>query len=324
MKIVSKKIGSFVEENPLDFYIIDEFSQGLVPRSSKAFLVKGFTAYNLEDLVNAYSPHSGEIVAIGAGGVLDPAKYLAARFEKSLTVIPTALSTNSFATNRSSFLKENSKVSMITKAPDCVVLDMETLSKAGILNSFGLIETVSTVTAKIDWRIARESKKENDSEMIRERSEKLIRDTMELLKFSNNLPEHLPELLKNLTESGQLTIAFGTGRPVSGAEHIISAYIENLLHCPHGAGLYIGIQIADKLHKIRGVSDGNSGDVSEGLELLSEIKEYVREFLPEKLVRTSLRHLEPREGRYTVLDIVTQEELGEAINSVCDKIYKIK
>ena len=323
MEIVTENIETFIKGNSFDFYIVDEFSRVFAPENSTTFVVKDFAAENLRDLVNIYSPHYVELVAIGAGGVLDPAKYLASRFEKRLTVIPTALSTNSFATNRSSFLKGDAKVSMTTKAPDRVVLDMGTLSKAGILNSFGLIELAATATAQVDWGIAVEAEREDDNKAIRERSEKLVRSTIELLKSPTNLPKRLSDLLENLIESGKLTISFGTGRPVSGTEHIISAYIENQLHCPHGVGLYVGIQIANKLHRIRNVSNSSSDNICASLEQYFEIREYVRKFLPEEQVRNSLAQLRTREGRYTVLDIVAQEELDQAINSVCDKIYKI-
>lgn len=223
MYVVKENVISYIKCNPFGFYIVDDFSQNLVPQNSTIFLIKDFTAENLDDLVNLYTSHCGEIVAIGAGGVLDPAKYLASRFEKRLTVIPTALSTNSFATNRSSFLKGEAKISMTTKPPDCVVLDMGILSRAGIFNSFGPIETAATATAQVDWGIAIKAQKEHDNQIIHERSKILVRNSIKLLKSPTSLPEHLSVLLENLTESGQLTIAFGTGRPVSGAEHIISA-----------------------------------------------------------------------------------------------------
>lgn len=321
MKIVSQDIESFAKDNSFDFYIVDEFSLSYVPVGTQEFLIKDFTAADLERLTTDYSERCGEIVAIGAGAVLDPAKFLASKFEKKLTVIPTALSTNSFATNRSSFLSGKAKVSYATKAPDVVVIDKETIQTAGILNSFGVIEVSATCPARIDWSLAQVNNNERGNKEISDRAEALIGHSIHLLQNASDLPKHLDEPTESLSESGKLTVAYGVGRPVSGSEHIISAYIENKFHCPHGAGLYIGIQIANRLHEMYRISDQETETISDLLREFGEIQTYVRTHIPETELKRCLQNLCPRDDRYTILDMATLDDLSTAIDEICATIY---
>jgi glycerol dehydrogenase-like iron-containing ADH family enzyme len=321
MKVHFQDIISFAKENSFGFYIVDDFSSNLVPIKGEKYVAKDFTAGDMEKLEKIYSRNCGEILAIGAGAVLDPAKFLAAKYNKTLTVIPTALSTNSFATNRSSFLSGNSKKSFSTKSPDIVVIDRKLLFKAGMLNYFGVIEVAATCSAQIDWTLAQTHSQDVGNQDISERAERLIGLSLNLLRSSSELPQHIDELIEALMESGNLTVTYGTGRPVSGSEHIISAYIENRFHCPHGVGLYVAIQIAHRLHEIHRISDRVEDSIVALLMKISDVRKYIQLNIPETELMQSLLALKPREGRFTILDIASLDDLATATEDICARIY---
>ncbi|MDO8590795.1 MAG: iron-containing alcohol dehydrogenase [bacterium] len=321
-EVLEENVTLFLEKNKFDLYIVNPYTRQFLSSEDKYVIVERAIYDELPTLMALLSGKNQRILAFGAGSVLDPAKYLAKMAESHLTVIPSALSVNSFATHRSSFLKDGSKVSVETVAPDTVVLDYNMIKTAGILNVFGLMELAATATAQIDWSLAIKNGFENDSPEVRLRSVELLKKTIKLLTNHTDTNENLKEVFASLLESGLLTQLYGNGRPVSGSEHIISAYVENAFPCAHGAGLYQGILIAASLQEWAGYSSAELRSTVEQLRTMKEIRDYIMSSFNKSDLIALLPTIKPRSDKYGILDIVPSSQKERLGTEVYDAIFE--
>lgn len=322
-KILKESAQHFLETNEFDFYIVNPFSARFVPKGAKSLILTRPNYEDLPNLVQAMPNKNSRILAFGAGSVIDPAKYLAKITDSHLTVIPSALSVNSFATHRSSFFDGQSKKSFDTVAPHVLVLDYDLLKSAGILNALGVIELASTATAQVDWLSAIEKNLEKTDGQIKRRSGLLIGKTIDLLNDYENISDKLNELFEGLLESGLLTQEYGNGRPVSGSEHIISSYIENqIIGCAHGVGLYVGILITAALQKECGKSTPQVEVVASRLLEVRFVREYIKQQFSKKIIQDILSIVQPRVGKPTIIDDFSPEAFQLTAGKVCDTIFK--
>lgn len=324
-KIIENDALNFLNKNIFDLYILNPFSKEFVKNQYKSEIIID-QSMDYEDVLKMMSNLPGDIksvLAFGAGSVVDPAKYLSNNLNATITIIPSALSVNSFTTHRSSFFdkKINKKRSFNTKAPERIILDYSLLETAGILNTFGIIELSSTITAQRDWRLAVEKGKEHDDESIRNRANLLIAQTLLLFSIVEG-PDRLRKIFNCLLESGLLTQTYGTGRPVSGSEHILSASLEGKLKCAHGIGLYFGIIITSQLHNKLSFEKSQTLDIMPLLLGLSSVKNFIQtNFMKEDII-SALRLTTPREDRFTILNLVSTKELQNTIDDCCNMIYR--
>lgn len=322
-KILEENAQHFLETHEFDFYIVNPFSARFIPKGANSLVLTHLNYINLPNLVQAMPGKNGSILAFGAGSVIDPAKYLAKVTDSHLTIIPSALSVNSFATHRSSFFDGQSKKSFDTVTPHTLVLDYDLLKSAGILNALGVIELASTATAQVDWLSAIEKGLEMANAHINERSNILIEKTIGLLSDYENISNRLEELFKELLESGLLTQEYGNGRPVSGSEHIISSYIENqIVGCAHGAGLYVGILVAASLQKQNGKSNSQVEMVANLLLEALFVREYIKQQFSKKIIQDILSTVRPRAERHTIIDDFSLEAFQVIARETCDMIFK--
>jgi len=322
-KILKENAQHFLETREFDLYIANPFSARFIPKGANSLILTHSNYVDLPNLVQAMPNKNGRILAFGAGSVIDPAKYLAKITDSHLTVIPSALSVNSFATHRSSFFDGQSKKSFDTVAPHVLVLDYDLLKSAGILNALGVIELSSTATAQVDWSSAIENGFERADAQINERSNILIKETIGLLNDYENISSKLEKLFEGLLESGLLTQEYGNGCPVSGSEHIISSHIENkIVGCAHGAGLYVGILIAAALQKQHGKSTQQVEVIADYLLGSRFIREYIKQQFSKKIIQDILSTVRPRVERHTIINDFSPEAFQLTARETCDMIFK--
>jgi glycerol dehydrogenase-like iron-containing ADH family enzyme len=320
--VIRQKASTFLENNEFDFYIGNHFSESFLPQGPETLILERVHYSNLATLEQKYQKRGGRIVAFGAGTVFDSAKYIAKATESHLTIIPSALSVNSFATHRSSFFVGRTKKSFETTPPESIVLDLGLLKSGSLLNMMGVVEIAATATAQIDWTIATRKGIEPGNEGISKRAAFLVDSALELLRDLQGLSVHLEQLFNALLESGLLTQEYGVGRPVSGSEHIISSYIENEIECPHGVGLYVGILIAASLQGNAGYHDPRVNAISKALYKASPIREYLVKKLNPSTVSDILAHITPRADKYTILDEISPEQLSKTTREICDTLFR--
>lgn len=321
-RILSQKATDFLENNTFDLYICNPFSVHFIPKGANSLVLSRPNYSYLPRLVQAMPNRNGRILAFGAGSVIDPAKYLAKTTDSHLTVIPSALSVNSFATHRSSFFDSTGKKSFDTIVPHILVLDFDLLKGAGVLNALGIVELASTATAQVDWLSAIEKHLERMDASVIERSNLLIKKTLGLLDDYQSISDNLEELFEGLLESGLLTQKYGNGRPVSGSEHVISSYIENQIECAHGAGLYFGILIAAELQRQRGKSTVQVEEVVSRLREAQFVREHIKRQFDKKTLKDVLSTVRARAGKYTTVDDFSPEAFQLTAGEVCDSIFE--
>jgi len=291
-------------------YVVNEYARQLVSNDQKVLEVQKADIGELNDFLASFPLTHARILAIGAGTVIDVVKYLCFKTNSTFSFIPSALSTNSFATHRNSFFdKEKGKVSFDSVVADEIIVDFDLIRQAYILNKFGLVEIASTATAQVDCDIAHERNNEVFDQALCKRARHLVEDTQLVMVEDVAKNDTLEKLLHLLLESGALTREQGNGRMVSGSEHVISSYIESEQPCPHDMGLLFGIMIVSELQKNTGYSNKYVAAIVELLKKDSDIRAYIEENSTQTQIMSALKRVRPRLDKFTIFDITPTDQL---------------
>ena len=303
-------VNTYLQGKVFDLYVVNKYTRQLVGHDQKVLEMQKADIDELNDFLTSFQMTHAWIFAMGAGTVIDVTKYLCFKTNSAFSFIPSALSTNSFATHRNSFFdKEKKKVSFNSVVADEIIVDFDLIKQAYILNKFGLVEIASTATAQIDCDIAHEHNNEVFDETLRERARHLIEGTQLVMPEDVGKNDTLEKLLYLLLESGALTREQGNGRMVSGSEHVISSYIESEQSCPHGMGLLFGIMIASELQNNAGYSNKHVATIIELLKKDSDIRAYIEKNFTQTQILSALKRVRPRLDKFTVLDITPTDQL---------------
>lgn len=239
------------------------------------------------------------VIAVGGGRVMDLAKLSSARAKIPLMVVPTSLANDGIASPIASlFDSTGQRQSIGTVIPSAVVIDTEIVRMAPIATlRAGVGDLLSNLTAVLDWQLASARGHEVYEEMAALIAESAA---LPLLSIGPDAKDFVERLAKGLLLSGVAMGASGTSRPCSGAEHLISHGLDNVLgHRArlHGEQVALGTLIAAAAHGVH----------------LSSLRESFRHHglptsprdlgISRAAVREALRAGPTmRPGRYTVLD----------------------
>ena len=302
-------VNTYLCQNTFDLYVVNEYTRQFVNSSMNILEVPKADIKELDNFLESFQSNQFRVLAIGAGTVIDVVKYLCFKTDSIFNFIPSALSTNSFATHRNSFFdNERGRVSFNSIVATKIIIDFDFLEQAYILNKFGLVEIAATAIAQVDCDIACERNNEIFDSSLRHRSWKLIKDSVRLLRKILSRST-LEKLLYLLLESGALTREQGNGRLVSGSEHIISSYIESEKPCPHGMGLLFGIIIASELQRNAGYQNKEVEIIVELLKRDLDMRAYIETNTTPAQIESALKKVKPRIDKFTVLDITTPDHL---------------
>ncbi|MDX1950220.1 MAG: sn-glycerol-1-phosphate dehydrogenase [Rickettsiales bacterium] len=197
------------------------------------------------DLVSAYSANCDLLIAVGSGTINDLCKYSSYKMGKDYIVVPTAPSVNGYTSSTASIEVEGLKKSLEAHLPIAIFMDIDILVLAPerlIISGFG--DSLATYTARADWLLSNFVFGTKYNEFIYD----ILKDEFSnLLKVSNKILARDFEAMKTLSRvlilSGFGMHLAGSSAPASGAEHLISHYIEMMYkeEIPH---TYHGEQIA--------------------------------------------------------------------------------
>lgn len=238
------------------------------------------------------------VVSIGGGSPTDIAKYIASKINAQCICIPSMLSTNASSTNKVALLKGREKVTLEAKLPDQVLLDRELIAMARRHNLSGLADVLSIHTALNDWVLSHDETGEKIDDVIYNQAVSLLEETMTYVRDADNsnIFRDIEEIYKFISESGELTNLYGSGRPESGSEHIFAKALEMQISIPHGISVALGIVL---MSIVQGPCDENMINCILRLGVFDELETYqVDRLLLEKV----LIGLKPRMDRYTVID----------------------
>ena len=102
------------------------------------------------------------VYSVGGGLTADAAKYLSAKLDLPLTVMPTALSVDAFITAASGIRRDGCVVYIPTKVPENIILDFDVIAAApAAIRAAGITDVMSIATGCWDWKFAHEKGKES-------------------------------------------------------------------------------------------------------------------------------------------------------------------
>ncbi len=321
--ILHQNIRDYLAQNSFDLYIVNEFSRFLVAHYDNILTVEQSDIHKLDAFLQNFTGVGKRVLAIGAGAVVDAAKYICLKTQSDFYCAPSALSTNSFATHRNSFFDHYAgKNSFNSATVKQLIIDYELIRTAPILNLFGMVEIAATAVALVDCKITHDRTGVTFDAELLHRAERIVDAITPIL--SDDVDEsNFDILLGALVESGYLTRKYGSGRIVSGSEHIVSSYLENDFSCPHGVGLLFGILICSELQKFHGYADERVENVRAALMRNSHMRRYILKDYPFEKVMQTLRRVKPRADKVTVLDIVEPREFATVSTREIERYYKM-
>ncbi|MBU2633990.1 MAG: iron-containing alcohol dehydrogenase [Nanoarchaeota archaeon] len=268
--------------------------------------------------------NSDIIVGFGSGTVLDVSKVISSKTQKKLIAIPTVLSCNVFATNKSTIIEEGKIKTIDSKVPDKVIIDTKIIKLSDVRYTLaGMADVLSIITAIFDWRLARKNGKEKYNYFIAEVGKALVTHIKQNYKkiFDKN-DKAIEELAQMLLFSGYITNLYGCGRPESGSEHMFARAIEesNIYQKKllHGESVILGILLSLELQ------GQNNVDFIYDIAKRMGIKKIFDDLsiTEEDIILYLLKASQIRRERFTIFNLVNlgYEEAKVIVKKVLSKI----
>ncbi|NTW08549.1 MAG: iron-containing alcohol dehydrogenase, partial [Anaerolineaceae bacterium] len=168
----------------------------------------------------------GEVVySVGGGLTADAAKYLAAKHDLPLVVIPTALSVDAFITAASGIRRDGGVHYIDTKPPENLILDLDVIAAAPqAIRAAGISDVMSIATGSWDWKFAA-SRGQNPPGMefipwVYENAQVILEAVLDCAEAAGRGDrDGLKTLYDCLAMEVQLCNQVGHARPEEGTEH---------------------------------------------------------------------------------------------------------
>ena len=267
------------------------------------------------DLIKKYQPKN--LIGYGSGKVIDISKYSSFVSNTKFIAIPSCLSTNCYFTDKSTLFIDNIKNTLPSKIPEKVIFDWDIIRKNQFMNRCGNIELLSSLTALVDWQIAQDNHQENINIKIYRQAFKIAIKASEMFFSKKNKIKTQSKLLH---QSGSIAVSYGSGRPVSGSEHILASIIENHYHCPHGLALSISIPLVLRFQE--------KLDYKQIIPNFDQIfiktfpfKNYIRDNMDKKTIYNLLSGVNPRKDRYSVIDKIKNKDFLKILGQTVDDLF---
>lgn len=259
-----------------------------------------------------------QVMSIGGGTAIDIGKYVATLYSCKFICVPTMLSTNAFSTDKVALVNGGKKFTFNAKTPDKIIFDNALISKAGKNNIYGLCDVLSIHTALYDWDLAEKHGKEKINQHTYQIAQSLLKKTMEFIVCipKNEDQLDLRAIYEIVGESGYITNTHGSGRPESGSEHIFAREMESKIQVRHGISVSAGIALMSTLQ------NNMTSKLMFCLEKLGTLQAIRDSVELQDAVRKTLLDIEPRQDRYSILDLVIPEEyeIDAIFNNLIDPI----
>ena len=262
-----------------------------------------------------------KIISIGGGTAIDIGKYLSYKFNKSLIVIPTMLSTNAYATNKVALIIDNKVQSIDATLPTEIYFDVNLLKNSSKYNLYGFVDVFSISTALKDWEIANIYNNEEIEEEYY-RTEKFLKEILEYIKEHkiNNIKNDIEYIYDKIGKSGLITNRYGSGKPESGSEHIFAKSLEKEIKIPHAISVANGILLMTIAQSIVLKQELNLEvyDILKKLKIYDLNKKYDISY---ELIKRVFFNLKPRDDRFSVVNLIYKDD--EIKNKVIEKYLRI-
>ncbi len=191
-------------------------------------------------------------VAVGGGRVIDTVKLAAARTGVEFVSVPTAISNDGISSPVASLVdRRGTRGSHAARMPTGIVMDTATIASAPLQSlRAGVGDLLSNLTACLDWRLADQLGHERYDAFPAMIAESAARPALELRDVTSEGAQEV--IAHGLLLSGLAMAAAGTSRPCSGAEHLVSHALDQLLGddaALHGEQVALGTLVAAAAHR---------------------------------------------------------------------------
>lgn len=229
--------------------IMDAIADRLPVSPANVHTVTEASISHWEDLLRGL--RGDAIYAIGGGLAVDAAKYVAAKTNRPLTCVPTAISVDAFLTWASGYREDGCVRYMETRPPDRVVVDLDLIAAGPrTIRSAGVTDVLSIATGRWDWKFAHRAGR-NPAHMAYDEAMDNLAAAIEAACLAcapaagRGEPGGLRRLLECLVLEVQLCNLIGHSRPEEGSEHYFAYAAESILGkgLPHGDLVGPGILI---------------------------------------------------------------------------------
>ncbi len=168
------------------------------------------------------------VISVGTGSINDICRVAAYEMKKPLCIFATAPSMDGFASDTAPIIENNFKTSWQAAQPVVIIGDTKILVKApNILKSSGFGDMMAKYIGLVDWKIARllidEYYCEQVAAITQEATDRIASLADRILEDSE---EAAGAVMEALIMTGLAMKLAGCSRPASGAEHIVSHYLE--------------------------------------------------------------------------------------------------
>ncbi|MBC8099843.1 MAG: iron-containing alcohol dehydrogenase [Armatimonadetes bacterium] len=186
----------------------------------------------LDSLAEGLPPQVEAVYGVGGGLVCDVAKYVGARRNLPVTLIPTALSVDGFFTSIVAVREAGTVGYTTTGAAERVIIDWDVISSAPAnIRGAGIAEILSIVTGLLDWRYAAERNKNRPEERFQQWAASLAAGiAQQAFKIAKDVGDGKVDALRQLLDliciEVQLTNQLGHTRPQEGSEQYFAYAIE--------------------------------------------------------------------------------------------------
>jgi glycerol-1-phosphate dehydrogenase [NAD(P)+] len=191
-------------------------------------------------------------LAIGSGTITDITRYASFCARNPFISLPTAPSVDAYASGGAALVMGGFKLTVPGHAPAAIFADLPTLCEApSEMIAAGFGDMLGKYTSLADWKLGALLLDEAFSVEIAERAERALLDCVaHTNEIGSVTPRGIRTLTEGLFESGLCMMDFGSSRPASGFEHLLSHFWEiRLLQKDrpavlHGAKVGVGTVLA--------------------------------------------------------------------------------
>lgn len=168
------------------------------------------------------------LISVGTGSLNDICRVASFEKGKKFCIFATAPSMDGFASDTAPIIENNFKSSWNAAQPMVIIGDTEILAKApNILKSSGFGDMIAKYVGLVDWKIAKllidEYYCDNIAAITKEATDR-IASLAESVTADNE--ETAGAIMEALIMTGLAMKLAGSSRPASGAEHVVSHYLE--------------------------------------------------------------------------------------------------
>lgn len=168
------------------------------------------------------------LISVGTGSLNDICRVASFKKGKKFCIFATAPSMDGFASDTAPIVENNFKSSWQAEQPMVIIGDTKILAKApNILKSSGFGDMIAKYVGLVDWKLAKllidEYYCENIAAITQEATDR-IASLADSVTADNE--ETAGAIMEALIMTGLAMKLAGSSRPASGAEHVVSHYLE--------------------------------------------------------------------------------------------------